>query len=162
MGALTNKPYAFTARSFELKHTESVDVSDALGASIRVDSRGPEVMRIVPRQNDAVNEDWISDKARFQCDGLRRQRLGVPMTRGADSKLQAVTWLQALQAVQKAVKPLKGSEMKALAGARLVAVQCGLAVGMGEGHVEFETGTVFAAVPQNRVCTILLSVAPTL
>lgn len=119
MGALTNKPFAFTARSFELKHTESVDVSDALGASIRVDSRGPEVMRIVPRQNDAVNEDWISDKARFQCDGLRRQRLGVPMARNAEGKLEAVTWLQALQAVEKAVKPLKGSEMKALAGTQL-------------------------------------------
>lgn len=120
MGALTNKPFSFTARSFELKHTESVDVSDALGAAIRVDSRGPEVMRIVPRQNDAVNEDWISDKARFQCDGLRRQRLGVPMARGASGKLEAVSWLQALQAIEKAVKPLKGSEMKAIAGTRFL------------------------------------------
>lgn len=124
VGALTNKPYAFTARPWELKHTESVDVSDGLGAAIRVDSRGPEVMRIVPRQNDAVNEDWISDKARFQCDGLRRQRLGVPMVRGEDGKLKAVSWIEALQAVAAAVKGMDGSDMKALAGALRLAAAC--------------------------------------
>lgn len=116
VGALTSKPYAFTARPWELKHTESIDVSDALGAAIRVDSRGPEVMRIVPRQNDPVNEDWLSDKARFQYDGLRRQRLGVPMVKGADGKLAPVSWLEALQAVAAAVKGLNGDEMKAVAG----------------------------------------------
>ena len=79
VGALTSKPYAFTARSWELKGTESIDVSDALGANIRVDSRGTEVMRIIPRLNEEVNEEWISDKARFQYDGLKRQRLNVPM-----------------------------------------------------------------------------------
>ncbi len=79
VGALTSKPAAFTARSWELKNTESIDVSDALGSNIRVDCRGTEVMRIVPRLNDAVNEEWISDKARFQYDALRRQRLNLPM-----------------------------------------------------------------------------------
>lgn len=120
VGALTSKPYAFTARPWELKHTESIDVSDALGAAIRVDSRGPEVMRIVPRQNDPVNEDWLSDKARFQYDGLRRQRLGVPMVKGADGKLVPVSWLEALQAVAEGVKGLEGDEMKALAGPSLL------------------------------------------
>jgi NADH dehydrogenase (ubiquinone) Fe-S protein 1 len=81
VGALTSKPYAFTARSWELKSTDSIDVSDALGASIKVDSRGTEVMRILPRMNDAVNEEWISDKARYQYDGLKRQRLNVPLVK---------------------------------------------------------------------------------
>lgn len=83
VGALTNKPAAFTYRSWELKPTESIDVSDALGSNIRVDSRGMEVMRILPINNDAVNEEWLSDKARFQFDGLKRQRLVVPMVKKA-------------------------------------------------------------------------------
>lgn len=81
VGALTSKPYAFTARSWELKSTETIDVSDALGAAIRVDSRGPEVMRITPRLNDAVNEEWLSDKGRFQYDALKRQRLDRPLVK---------------------------------------------------------------------------------
>lgn len=81
VGALTSKPFAFTARSWELRNTESIDVSDALGANIRVDSRGTEVMRIVPRMNEEVNEEWISDKARFQYDALKRQRLTAPMVK---------------------------------------------------------------------------------
>jgi NADH dehydrogenase/NADH:ubiquinone oxidoreductase subunit G len=81
VGALTSKPAAFTARSWELKSTESIDVSDGLGANIKVDSRGVEVMRITPRLNEAVNEEWISDKARFQFDALKRQRLDTPMVK---------------------------------------------------------------------------------
>lgn len=81
VGALTSKPYAFTARSWELKNTESIDVSDALGANVRIDSRGMEVMRIVPRLNEDVNEEWLSDKARFQYDGLRWQRLNIPLVK---------------------------------------------------------------------------------
>lgn len=81
VGALTSKPYAFTARSWELRSTESIDVSDALGCNIRIDSRGTEVMRIVPRMNEDINEEWISDKARFQYDGLKRQRLTAPMVK---------------------------------------------------------------------------------
>ena len=81
VGALTSKPYAFTARSWELKNTESIDISDALGANVRIDSRGSEVMRIVPRMNEQVNEEWISDKARFQYDGLRWQRLNIPLVK---------------------------------------------------------------------------------
>ena len=116
VGALTSKPYAFTARPWDLKSTESIDVSDALGASIRVDSRGPEVMRIVPRQNDSVNEDWLSDKARFQYDGLKRQRLGVPMVKKG-GQLQATPWLEALDAAAAAMRAVDGTEMKAIAGA---------------------------------------------
>ena len=78
VGALTSKPYAFNARSWELEKTESIDVMDAIGSSIRVDTRGSEVMRILPRNNDNVNEEWISDKTRHACDGLKRQRLDRP------------------------------------------------------------------------------------
>jgi NADH dehydrogenase (ubiquinone) Fe-S protein 1 len=88
VGALTSKPASFTARSWELKSTESIDVSDGLGANIKVDSRGVEVMRITPRLNEAVNEEWISDKARFQFDGLKRQRLDTPMV-----KVRAWGWV---------------------------------------------------------------------
>src|SRR5690606_5439209 len=75
VGALTSKPYAFTARSWELRKTESVDVMDAVGASIRIDTRGREVMRVLPRLNEDVNEEWLSDKSRFSYDGLRTRRL---------------------------------------------------------------------------------------
>ena len=78
VGALTSKPYAFNARSWELKKTESVDVMDGVGSNIRVDTRGSEVMRILPRNNDDINEEWISDKTRHACDGLKRQRLDQP------------------------------------------------------------------------------------
>jgi NADH-quinone oxidoreductase subunit G len=78
VGALVSKPYAFTARPWELTKTETIDVMDALGSNIRVDTNGREVMRILPRNHDGVNEEWISDKTRFVWDGLRRQRLDRP------------------------------------------------------------------------------------
>jgi NADH-quinone oxidoreductase subunit G len=81
VGALTSKPYAFTARPWELTKTETIDVMDALGSNIRVDTKGREVMRILPRNHDGVNEEWISDKTRFVWDGLRRQRLDTPYIR---------------------------------------------------------------------------------
>ena len=81
VGALTSKPYAFVARPWELRHIESIDVLDAVGASIRIDARGPEVMRILPRLNEEVNEEWLADKGRFAYDGLKRQRLTTPMIR---------------------------------------------------------------------------------
>merc|ERR1719375_2849464 len=103
VGALTAKPQAFTARSWELRGTESVDVSDALGSNIRVDSRGSEIMRVVPRLNEAVNEEWISDRARFQFDGLRRQRLTAPLLKDAKGRLQPVPWAEALGAATRAL-----------------------------------------------------------
>ncbi|MGA0393593.1 MAG: NADH-quinone oxidoreductase subunit NuoG, partial [Rhodospirillales bacterium] len=98
VGALTNKPYAFAARSWELKKTESVDVMDAVGSNIRVDTRGMEVMRVLPRLNEDVNEEWISDKTRFACDGLKRQRLDQPYVR-RNGKLEAASWDEAFDAI---------------------------------------------------------------
>ncbi|MCZ7675937.1 MAG: NADH-quinone oxidoreductase subunit NuoG [Roseovarius sp.] len=107
VGALTNKPYAFTARPWELTKTETIDVMDALGSSIRVDTKGREVMRILPRNHDGVNEEWISDKTRFVWDGLRRQRLDRPYLR-EEGKLRPATWPEALAAAARAIKGAKG------------------------------------------------------
>jgi len=112
VGALTSKPYAFTARPWELTKTESIDVMDALGSNIRVDTKGREVMRIVPRNHDGVNEEWISDKTRFVWDGLRRQRLDVPYIR-ENGKLRRATWPQALEAAATA---MKGRKLAGLVG----------------------------------------------
>ena len=106
VGALVSKPYAFTARPWELTKTESVDVMDALGSNIRVDTKGREVMRIVPRNHDGVNEEWISDKTRFVWDGLRRQRLDTPYIR-ENGKLRKASWPEALGAAAKAMKGAK-------------------------------------------------------
>ncbi len=103
VGALTSKPYAFTARPWELRKTETVDVMDALGSNIRVDTKGREVKRIVPRNHDGVNEEWISDKTRFIWDGLARQRLDQPYLR-VDGKLRPATWPEALSAAAAALK----------------------------------------------------------
>ncbi|MBF52553.1 MAG: NADH-quinone oxidoreductase subunit G [Confluentimicrobium sp.] len=103
VGALVSKPYAFTARPWELTKTESVDVMDALGSSIRVDTKGREVMRILPRNHDGVNEEWISDKTRFVWDGLRRQRLDRPYIR-ENGKLRPASWGEALGAAATAIK----------------------------------------------------------
>ena len=96
VGALTSKPYAFVARPWELTKTESIDVMDAVGSNIRIDARGNEVLRILPRLHENVNEEWISDKTRFACDGLSRQRLDRPYIRGKDGKLAPASWGQAL------------------------------------------------------------------
>src|SRR5713226_1085691 len=98
VGALTSKPYAFVARPWELGNTESVDVTDAVGCAIRVDTRGREVMRILPRINEDVNEEWISDKTRHQVDGLRVQRLDEPYVRQG-GRLRPATWSEAFHAV---------------------------------------------------------------
>ncbi|KAI7345936.1 NADH-ubiquinone oxidoreductase 78 kDa subunit, partial [Hortaea werneckii] len=95
VGALTSKPYAFRARPWELYHTETVDVLDGLGSNIRVDARGLQVMRILPRLNDDINEEWINDKSRFAADGLSNQRLTTPLVR-RDDQFQPATWEQVL------------------------------------------------------------------
>src|SRR5580700_2608862 len=97
VGALTSKPYAFTARSWELSKTDSIDVLDAVGTNIRVDTRGPEVLRILPRLNEDVNEEWLADKSRFSVDGLKRRRLDACWVR-RDGKLQRATWEEAFSA----------------------------------------------------------------
>lgn len=143
VGALTSKPAAFTSRSWELKSTESIDVSDALGANIKVDARGVEVMRITPRLNEAVNEEWISDKARFQFDALKRQRLNTPMVK-VNGQLQQATWSDALQAVAAATANLGPNEFKAIAGkladAESMVALKDLANRLGSGNTWHEGG----------------------
>ena len=121
VGALTSKPYEFKARPWELTKTESVDVMDATGAAIRVDSRGSEVMRILPRLNEAVNEEWISDKTRFIFDGLKTQRLDRPFIR-VNGKLQPASWQEAFAAISDKVKATMPARIGALAG-QLAAVE---------------------------------------
>jgi NADH-quinone oxidoreductase subunit G len=115
VGALTSKPYAFEARPWELTKTESVDVMDAVGSNIRVDSRGRDVMRVLPMLNEDVNEEWISDKTRYACDGLARQRLDKPYMK-VDGKLQAASWHDAFDAIGGKVRGLDGSKIGAIAG----------------------------------------------
>ena len=114
VGALTSKPYAFNARPWELRKTESIDVMDAMGAAIRVDARGPTVMRILPRVNEEINEEWISDKTRFVWDGLGRQRLDKPYVR-ENGALKAATWDEALKAAAAALK-VPGEQIGVIAG----------------------------------------------
>ncbi|EMG49210.1 nuo78 NADH-ubiquinone oxidoreductase 78 kDa subunit [Candida maltosa Xu316] len=118
VGALTSKPYAFRARPWELKRTETIDVLDAVGSNVRVDTRGIEVMRVLPRLNDDVNEEWISDKSRFACDGLKTQRLTTPLVRNGD-KFETATWDEALSTIAAAYAKInpQGGELKAVAGA---------------------------------------------
>ena len=138
VGALTSKPYAFTARPWELTKTESIDVMDAIGSNIRIDTKGREVMRIIPRNHDGVNEEWISDKTRFIWDGLRRQRLDTPYVR-KDGRLQKASWPEALAAAAAA---MNGRKVAGLVG-DLVPVEAAYSLkvlieGLG-GHVECRT-----------------------
>jgi NADH-quinone oxidoreductase subunit G len=116
VGALTSKPYAFVARPWELKKTESIDVMDAVGSAIRIDSRGEAVLRVLPRINEAINEEWISDKTRHACDGLRLQRLDRPYIRGKDGKLAEASWADAFSAIAERIQHTKPEEIAALAG----------------------------------------------
>ncbi len=115
VGALTSKPYAFEARPWELVKTESVDVMDAVGSNIRVDSRGREVLRVLPVLNEDVNEEWISDKTRYACDGLIRQRLDQPYAK-VDGKLQPVSWQDAFDAIGSGLRGIDGSKIAAITG----------------------------------------------
>jgi NADH-quinone oxidoreductase subunit G len=115
VGALTSKPYAFTARPWELLKTDSIDVSDATGTLTRLDTRGREVLRVLPRLNEDVNEEWMADKGRFNVDGLLRQRLDRPYIR-VDGKLKPVTWPEAFDAIAAKLTGLVPSKMAAIAG----------------------------------------------
>jgi NADH-quinone oxidoreductase subunit G len=115
VGALTSRPYAFQARPWELIKTESVDVMDAVGCNIRVDTRGSEVLRILPRLNEDINEEWISDKSRFIWDGLRTQRLDQPYIRER-GRLRPASWAEAFAAIAKQVKPAQPKEIGAIVG----------------------------------------------
>lgn len=115
VGALTSKPYAYKARPWELKKTETIDALDAVGSNIRVDSRGNEVLRILPRLNEAVNEEWINDKTRHAYEGLRLQRLDKPYIRRL-GKLQPTTWVEAYNAVIEAIKNTPAEKVGVIAG----------------------------------------------
>ena len=115
VGALTFRPFAYTARPWELKKTESIDVMDAVGSNIRVDARGAEVMRILPRLNEEVNEEWISDKTRFVWDGLKTQRLDTPYVR-ENGKLRPASWDEAFAAIAAKLKDAKPESIAAIAG----------------------------------------------
>src|SRR5213075_3248475 len=115
VGALTSKPYAFAARPWELAKTETIDVMDAVGSAIRADSRGREVMRILPRTNDDVNEEWISDKTRHVVDGLRTQRLDEPYIR-ENGRLVPATWAAAFEAIAARLERAKAKRVGALVG----------------------------------------------
>jgi NADH-quinone oxidoreductase subunit G len=115
VGALTSKPYAFVSRPWELTKTESIDVLDAVGAAIRVDSRQTEVLRILPRLNEDVNEEWLGDKSRYACDALARQRLDRPYVREG-GKLREASWDEAFAAIAGKLKGLSGEKIAAIAG----------------------------------------------
>ena len=115
VGALTSKPYAFAARSWELGKTQSIDVMDGVGSAIRIDSRGREVMRILPRVNEAVNEEWISDKTRHVVDGLRTQRLDRPYLR-ENGQLRPASWSEAFAAIAAKAARVDGKRIGAIAG----------------------------------------------
>ncbi|MDF3075441.1 MAG: NADH-quinone oxidoreductase subunit [Alphaproteobacteria bacterium] len=115
VGALTSKPYEFAARPWELRKTESIDVLDAVGSNIRIDARGAEVMRVLPRLHEEINEEWISDKTRFACDGLKRQRLDRPYIR-RNGKLEPATWGDALTAVAWKLRGASADRVAALSG----------------------------------------------
>ena len=152
VGALTSKPYAFTARPWELRKTESVDVMDALGSAIRVDARGREVMRVLPRQNDDVNEEWISDKTRYACDGLQYRRLDQPFVR-KDGRLQPASWDEALSAAAEVLIKADPQRVAAIVGDQcdaesMVALKQ-LMAGVGTPHVDCrQDGAALDATPR--------------
>jgi NADH-quinone oxidoreductase subunit G len=115
VGALTSKPYAYIARPWELAKTESIDVLDAVGSNIRVDSRGAQVMRVLPRLNEDVNEEWLNDKSRFAADGLSRRRLDRPLLR-RNGKLVEVDWRDAFDAIAMRLEGVAGARIAAIAG----------------------------------------------
>jgi NADH-quinone oxidoreductase subunit G len=152
VGALTSKPYAFNARSWELKKTESVDVMDALGSAIRVDARGPAVLRVLPRTNDEVNEEWISDKTRYAVDGLSRQRLDRPFVRRG-GKLEPSTWAEAFDLVAEKLQAASADRIGVIAGdlqdAESMKAALDLFSGSGVTNLDCrQDGTILGAGPR--------------
>ena len=139
VGALTSKPYAFVARPWELARTETIDVLDAVGSNVRVDSRGSEVLRVLPILNEDINEEWISDKTRYACDGLKRQRLDTPYVR-RDGSLQSASWDEAFAAIAENLKNKEGSKVAAIAGdlvdCESVMALTDLMEGLGSPHTD--------------------------
>jgi len=111
VGALNNLPYSYKARPWELKSTYTVDIMDTLGSNIDAHTRGSDLLRILPRVNEEVNEEWISDKARHAFDGLKKQRLTVPLSRKADGSFAELTWEEAMKI---AASKLQGAPSEAI------------------------------------------------
>jgi NADH-quinone oxidoreductase subunit G len=152
VGALTSKPYAFAARPWELTKTETMDVMDAVGSSIRVDTRGNEVLRVLPRLNEDINEEWISDKTRFACDGLRRQRLDRPYLR-RDGKLRPASWDEAFAAIAARLSGLPGARIGAIAGdlvdAETMVLVRDMLAAVGSANLDCrQDGAALAATPR--------------
>ena len=115
VGALTSKPYVFEARPWELKKTETIDVMDAVGSNIRVDTYGWEVKRVLPRNNDDINEEWISDKTRYACDGLKNQRLDSPFVK-INGKFEKITWNEAYEILTKKIENTSPDKIAGITG----------------------------------------------
>ena len=111
VGALTSKPYAFEARPWELKKTETIDVMDAVGSNIRVDTYNWEVKRILPRLNNDINEEWISDKTRYSCDGLLKQKIRRALYKKINNKLKRSNWNEAISLLVEKIKTLNPDEI---------------------------------------------------
>jgi NADH-quinone oxidoreductase subunit G len=139
VGALTSKPYAFAARPWELRKTDGIDVLDAVGSNIRIDARGPEVMRVLPRTNEDINEVWIADKSRHAIDGLMRRRLDRPYVR-RNGRLEPASWPEALDAIAKRLSGVKGDRIAAIAGdladCESVTALKDLMAGLGSPHLD--------------------------
>jgi len=152
VGALTSRPYAFAARPWELKKTETVDVMDAVGSAIRVDTRGGEVLRVLPRLNEDINEEWISDRTRHACDGLKRQRLDTPYIR-ENGKLRAASWGEAFDTIVKRMKGVAGTKIAAIAGdmacAESMIALKDLMTALGSPHIDCrQDGAKLPAAPR--------------
>jgi len=152
VGALTSKPYAFNARPWELTKTQSVDVMDALGSAIRIDARGPAVLRVLPRLNEDINEEWISDKTRYACDGLSRQRLDRPMIREG-GRLRPASWAEAFEAVAAKIKAAPPGRIGLIAGdlqdAESMKAALDLFRGLGVDNIDCrQDGTALGAGPR--------------
>jgi NADH-quinone oxidoreductase subunit G len=173
VGALTSKPYAFNARPWELRKTESVDVLDAVGSNIRIDARGAQILRVLPRLNEAVNEEWISDKTRFAVDGLVRRRLDRPYIRRG-GKLVEADWREALDLVADRLKTTPGERVAAIAGdlcdAESMFALKALLSGLGSTHLDcrqdgakldaecragYLFNTTIAGIEQADVCLLI-------
>ncbi len=139
VGALTSRPYAFVSRPWELRKTDSIDVLDAVGANIRIDTRGPEVLRIMPRTNEDVNEEWMADRGRFSFDGLKRKRLDRPWIREG-GKLRPAGWEEAFEVIAAKFKNLPGNRLGAVAGDLVDAESAfalrALMVGLGSANLD--------------------------
>ncbi len=139
VGALTSKPYAYVARSWELRHTDSIDVLDAVGSNIRVDARGPEVLRVLPRTNEEINEEWLADKSRHAIDGLKRRRLDACWVR-RDGRLARASWDEAFAAIATRLAGVPGERIGGLVGnladAESMVVLRDVLASLGSTHVE--------------------------